>query len=39
MRMVIYRRLEPGIQTLDYDCVSFFWKRAFASQHEANKKQ
>ena len=27
MRMVIYRRLEPGAQALDYDCVSFWWKR------------
>lgn len=27
MRMIIYRRLEPGLQLLDYDCVSFFWKK------------
>lgn len=27
MRMVIYRRLEPGAQAFDYDCVSFWWKR------------
>jgi hypothetical protein len=27
MRMVIYRRIEPGAQLLDYDCVSFWWKR------------
>lgn len=29
MSMMLYRRLDPGgVQLLDYDCVSFFWKRA-----------
>ena len=32
MRMVIYRRMEPGVRVLDYDCVSFFWKRAVEKQ-------
>jgi hypothetical protein len=27
MNMLIYRRLEPDVQVIDYDCVSFFWKR------------
>lgn len=26
--MPIYRRLEPNLQIIDYDCVSFFWRRA-----------
>jgi hypothetical protein len=25
--MPIYRRLEPNLQLIDYDCVSFFWKK------------
>jgi hypothetical protein len=32
MSMIIYRRLEPGLQLLDYDCVSFFWKRTLAGK-------
>lgn len=32
MSMVIYRRLEPGLQLVEYDCVSFFWKQAIAAQ-------
>jgi hypothetical protein len=27
MSMPIYRRLEPNLQIIDYDCVSFFWQR------------
>ena len=27
MQMIIYRRLENNLQVLDYDCVSFFWKK------------
>jgi hypothetical protein len=27
MNMIIYRRLEKDLQLLDYDCVSFFWKK------------
>ena len=30
--MMLYRRLDPGVQLLDYDCVSFFWKNAIATQ-------
>jgi len=26
--MPIYRRLEPNLQIIDYDCVAFFWHRA-----------
>ena len=22
-----YRRLEPNMQIIDYDCVSYFWQR------------
>lgn len=29
--MPIYRRLDKGLQLLDYDCVSFFWKRTLAT--------
>jgi hypothetical protein len=25
--MPIYRRLEPNLQIIDYDCVSFFWQK------------
>lgn len=32
MRMIIYRRLEPGLQLLDYDCVSFFWKKTVSGK-------
>jgi hypothetical protein len=32
MNMVIYRRLERNVQLLDYDCVSFFWKKALSSK-------
>ena len=32
MSMIIYRRLEPGIQLLDYDCVSFFWKQTLSTK-------
>ena len=32
INLVIYRRLEPGLQLLDYDCVSFFWKRPRADR-------
>ena len=35
MRMVIYRRMEPGVRVLDYDCVSFFWKRAVDKQKQS----
>src|SRR5579864_5512164 len=31
MSMVIYRRVDPGLQLLEYDCVSFFWKRTIAA--------
>jgi hypothetical protein len=27
IRMPIYRRLEPNLQIIDYDCVSFFWQK------------
>jgi hypothetical protein len=27
MRMILYRRMERNLQLLDYDCVSFFWKK------------
>ena len=27
MSMIIYRRLDKGLQLLDYDCVSFYWKK------------
>jgi hypothetical protein len=30
--MILYRRLEPAVQLLDYDCVSFFWKRTLGSK-------
>jgi hypothetical protein len=30
--LIIYRRLEPGLQLLDYDCVSFYWKRTLADK-------
>jgi hypothetical protein len=32
MSMIIYRRLETGLQLLDYDCVSFFWKKTNAGK-------
>jgi hypothetical protein len=32
MHMVLYRRLDPGVQILDYDCVSFFWTRLFSEK-------
>jgi hypothetical protein len=25
--MPIYRRLEPNLQIIDYDCVSHFWQK------------
>jgi hypothetical protein len=31
MSMVMYRRVDPGLQLLEYDCVSFFWKRTIAA--------
>jgi hypothetical protein len=31
MSMVIYRRVEAGVQLLEYDCVSFFWKKTIAA--------
>jgi hypothetical protein len=31
MSMVIYRRVDAGLQLLDYDCVSFFWKKTIAA--------
>jgi len=27
MSMVLYRRVEKGLQLLDYDCVGFFWEK------------
>lgn len=27
MQMILYRRMEHNLQVLDYDCVSFFWKK------------
>jgi hypothetical protein len=32
MNMIIYRRLEKGLQLLDYDCVSFFWQKLPATR-------
>lgn len=32
MRMMVYRRLEKGLQLLEYDCVSFFWQEYFAGR-------
>jgi len=32
MNMIIYRRLEKGLQLLEYDCVSFFWKKLSAAK-------
>lgn len=32
MSMMLYRRLEPGLQLLDYDCVSFFWNKTIAAR-------
>ena len=32
MSMIIYRRLEPGLQLLDYDCVGFFWNKLLAGK-------
>jgi hypothetical protein len=32
MNMILYRRVEPAVQLLDYDCVSFFWKRTLAGK-------
>lgn len=32
MRMMVYRRLEKGLQLLEYDCVSFFWQEYFAGK-------
>jgi hypothetical protein len=31
MSMVMYRRVDPGLQLLEYDCLSFFWKRTIAA--------
>jgi len=31
MIMPIYRRADAGLQLLDYDCVSFFWKKTIAA--------
>jgi hypothetical protein len=30
--MPIYRRAEPNVQLLDYDCVDFFWLRIKAKR-------
>ena len=30
--LTIYRRLDPGLQLLDYDCVGFYWKRTLADK-------
>lgn len=32
INLIIYRRLEPDLQLLDFDCVSFFWKRTLAGK-------
>jgi len=32
MSMIIYKRLEKDLQLLDYDCVSFFWKKMNAGK-------
>jgi len=32
MSMIIYRRVEKGLQLLEYDCVSFFWQKALAGK-------
>ena len=32
MSMIIYRRLEKNLQILDYDCVSFFWKKTLGEK-------
>ena len=32
MSMIIYRRIEKGLQLLDYDCVSFFWQKTLAGK-------
>jgi hypothetical protein len=36
MSMVMYRRVDPGLQLLEYDCVSFFWKKTIAAGRRAN---
>ena len=32
MNMIIYRRLEKGLQLFDYDCVSFFWQNTLGTR-------
>jgi hypothetical protein len=32
LSLMLYRRLEAGLQLLDYDCVSFFWKKTIAGK-------
>jgi hypothetical protein len=32
LNMMIYRRLEKGLQLFEYDCVSFFWQKFPATQ-------
>jgi hypothetical protein len=32
MRMPLYRRVEKGLQLLDYDCVDFFWDKLLAGK-------
>jgi hypothetical protein len=32
MSMILYRRLDPGLQLLEYDCVSFFWQKVVAGK-------
>jgi len=31
MTMTLYRRRDPGLEVIDYDCVSFFWKKVIAA--------
>jgi hypothetical protein len=31
MNMTLYRRRDPGLEVIDYDCVSFFWKKVIAA--------
>ena len=32
INLTLYRRLDPGLQLLDFDCVSFFWKRTLSDK-------
>ena len=32
MSMILYRRLDKGLQLLEYDCVSFFWQTVTAGK-------